>query len=158
MIDKVIFLDVDGVLNCQSSKSKCDKTIGIDNSKVKILKEIVDNTNAKIVLTSSWKTFWEKDYNLIIHHHGKYLNNKLRKQGLYILDKTEDKGRNRGKGIYNWIKKYSVKNWLVLDDEIFKDYDEEIIRHWIKTDFYDNNGGLQKNHIEKAIKILNGEL
>lgn len=158
MIDKVIFLDIDGVLNCQSSKSGCGSWIGIDNSKVKILKEIVDKTNAKIVLTSSWKTFWERDYNLITHHHGKYLNNKLRKQGLHILDKTEDKGRNRGKGIYDWIKKHNIKNWLVLDDDIFKDYDEEIIRHWIKTDFYDNNGGLQKNHIEKAIKILNGEL
>lgn len=157
MIDKVIFLDIDGVLNCISTKARCQGYIGIDDLKVKLLKQIIDNTNAKIVLTSTWKTEWNKNLEEC-DYSGKYLNNKLKKQKLWILDKTEDNGKNRGKGIYDWIKKYNVDNWLVLDDEIFKDYDEEIIRHWIKTDFYDNNGGLQKNHIEKAIKILNGEL
>ena len=157
MIDKLIFLDIDGVLNCISTKARCQGCIGIDDLKVKLLKQIIDNTNAKIVLTSTWKTEWNKNLEEC-DYAGKYLNNKLKKQKLWILDKTEDNGKNRGKGIYDWIKKYNVDNWLVLDDEIFKDYDEEIVRHWVKTDFYDNNGGLQKNHIEKAIKILNGEL
>lgn len=157
MIDKVIFLDIDGVLNCIPTKARCQGCIGIDDLKVKLLKQIIDNTNAKIVLTSTWKLDWSKkleERTLI----GRYLNNKLRKQGLHILDKTEDNGKNRGKGIYDWIKKYNVDNWLVLDDEIFKDYDEEIVRHWVKTDFYSEDGGLQEKHIEMAIKILNGEL
>lgn len=38
---KVIFLDIDGVLNYKNSKSK------VEEEKVKLLKHIVDETNAK---------------------------------------------------------------------------------------------------------------
>ena len=58
---KVIFLDIDGVLNCQSSKSSCHGMVGIDNDKVKRLKEIVKATGAKMVLISTWKTDWQKE-------------------------------------------------------------------------------------------------
>ena len=57
---KVIFLDVDGVLNDQASNSKCGFYTGIDDKKVKRLRAIVEATNAKIVLVSSWKKHWEK--------------------------------------------------------------------------------------------------
>ena len=56
---KIIFLDIDGVLNCQKSQSKCGGLIGIDDKKVKVLRKIVESTNAKIVLCSSWKSGWE---------------------------------------------------------------------------------------------------
>lgn len=158
MIDKVIFLDIDGVLNCISTKARCQGCIGIDDLKVKLLKQIIDNTNAKIVLTSTWKTEWNKNLEEC-DYTGKYLNNKLKKQKLWILDKTEDNVENRGQGIYNWIKKYNIKHWVVLDDEIFKDYKKYgIKRYLVKTEFYDDNGGLQEEHVEKAIKILNGDL
>ena len=55
---KVIFLDVDGVLNCHSTKDKCGDYIGIDDKKVALLKEIVDATGAIIILVSSWKEWW----------------------------------------------------------------------------------------------------
>lgn len=158
MIDKVIFLDIDGVLNCQSSKSKCAGFIGVDNSKVKILKEIVDKTNAKIILISSWKNNWEKDKD-IIRYDGKYLDKKLKKQGLYILDKTKDSGSNRGEGIYNFIKENNVKYWVVIDDVIFYDYRKYGINdHLVKTEFYKDDGGLQEKHIKIVINILNGEI
>lgn len=156
MIDKIIFLDIDGVLNCISTKARCQGCIGIDDLKVKILKEIISKTNAKIVLTSTWKIDWDKNLE-DCSYAGKYLNNKLKKQGLWILDKTKDNTNDRGQGIYNWIKKYNIKNWAVFDDEIFDDYDNMIINHLVKTKFYDDNGGLQEEHIEKAINILNGD-
>ncbi len=63
---KIIFLDVDGVLNCHNTfkkqHEKYIKTgiweIEIELSKVKLLKQIVDNTNAKIVLSSTWRLSW----------------------------------------------------------------------------------------------------
>ena len=58
---KIIFLDVDGVLNCKSSKSRCGGFLGIDDSKVKLLKEIIDITGAKIVLSSSWRYGWRRN-------------------------------------------------------------------------------------------------
>lgn len=37
---KIIFLDIDGVLNCHNSKSDCNGRLGIDEDKVKRLKKI----------------------------------------------------------------------------------------------------------------------
>ena len=149
----VIFLDVDGVLNCVETTAICNGLIGIDNTKVKRLKEIVNKTKSKIVLTSTWKMGWSNNYDKC-DYDAKYLNDKLQKQDLIIYDKTIDKGSNRGEGIYDWIMSHEVENWIVLDDEIFKDYDEVIKDHLIHTNFYDRKGGLQNKHINQAIKIL----
>ena len=54
---KVIFLDIDGVLNTPSSESRCGEYIGIDDEKVKKLKKIVEKTKAEIVLISTWKKY-----------------------------------------------------------------------------------------------------
>lgn len=151
---KIIFLDIDGVLNCQKSQSKCGGLIGIDDKKVKVLRKIVESTNAKIVLCSSWKSGWEynKDDQM---EHANYLDRKLKRENLYILDKTIDKGSNRGEGIFNWLKNKNIEAWVVIDDEKFADYDEfGITDHLVKTSFYDDNGGLQEEHIDKAIDLL----
>ena len=39
---KIIFLDIDGVLNCRNSKASCHGIMGIDDEKVKNLKYIKD--------------------------------------------------------------------------------------------------------------------
>jgi hypothetical protein len=152
----VIFLDIDGVLNCQSSKTRCCGVVGIDNGKVKILREIVKRNKAVIVLTSSWKTCWERTEKDIQHEMGNYLDRKLKREQLWVLDKTDDDGWNRGEGIRKWLQCHpNVTDWIVLDDEVFKDYEKfGIMEHLIKTSFYDDNGGLQEEHIEKACKLF----
>ena len=57
---KVIFLDVDGVLNSQQlfEKSEDAQLISVDEENIKNLKKIVDATGAKIVLSSSWIYGW----------------------------------------------------------------------------------------------------
>lgn len=58
---KIIFLDIDGVLNSDEyfDKIKYLKIEGIeseiDRKKVKLLQEAVKQTGAKVVLTSSWR-------------------------------------------------------------------------------------------------------
>lgn len=152
---KVIFLDIDGVLNCQKSNSNCGGLIGIDSKKVKVLRQIVEETDAKIVLCSSWKTFWDNnkdDQNELAN----YLDRKLKRENLFILDKTIDKGSNRGEGIANWLQNKNVESWIVIDDEIFDDYEKyNVIKHLVKTSFYDDNGGLQEEHIKLAVDLLN---
>ena len=153
---KLIFLDIDGVLNCMGSKSRCQGFIGIDNDKVKRLKQIVDATDAKIVLTSTWKKHWDKnkDFN---EPMGKYIDQKFKKQGLRVMDKITDDGKHRGTGIIDYINNFhtDVESWIVLDDEYFPDYKEcHILSHMVETDFY-NGGGLQDSHVELAIKLLN---
>ena len=156
---KVVFLDIDGVLNANEDfggRSKPNPTIGglmgIAVARVKRLKKIVDATDAKIVLISSWK----KHY---VHYDmfGKYLRNKLRKEGLEIFDTTLDYEKKkgsyyRGTGIFNWLAVHEeVKEWIVLDDELFDDYDETIKRHLVKTNW---ETGLTDELTEKAIEML----
>lgn len=156
---KIIFLDIDGVLNCQSSKSNYNGLLGIDNDKVKRLRKIVDSTNASIVLCSSWKSVWErfdKDYQRGL---GNYLDKELKKENLFIFDKTIDRGNNRGEGIINWLSdKNDIESWVVIDDEFFEDYEEYgIIEHVFKTEFYSDIGGLQEEHVDTIINLLKQE-
>ena len=51
---KVIFLDIDGVLNYHGSQI-------IDATCLSNLKNIVENTNAKIILISTWKQFFDEE-------------------------------------------------------------------------------------------------
>ena len=51
----VIFLDVDGVLNNAYTTDRIKGYIGIDDNKVRLLKQIVDYFDAKIILSSTWR-------------------------------------------------------------------------------------------------------
>lgn len=154
---KVIFLDVDGVLNCQKTEAKCRGFIGVDSKKVKLLKKIVDATDAKIVLSSSWKIGWWKYHKEDQDQEGHYLDQKLKREGLRIIDKTTDPDcERRGEGILNWLDDHIVESFVILDDEVF-DYEQcNIMDRLVKTSFYDDDGGLQERHVEQAINILRG--
>lgn len=153
---KVIFLDVDGVLNHRFSKARCGGVIGIEKQKVELLSKIIKATDAKVVLTSTWRTGLD-DSLKPCDKCGKYLLKRLMKYGgISIFGKTEYLNVwNRGEEIIEWLKKHGdVESWIVLDDEIFKDYRRtEVIDRLVKTDWYKN--GLEKEHVEQAIKLLN---
>lgn len=155
---KVIFLDIDGVLNFASCEARAPGGfIGISEARVKLLRQIVDATGARIVLTSTWKMEWSKDDEECTAN-GLYLTKKLRRHGLHILDKTKEASPSmRGKGINDWLKKNDhVTDWIVLDDDIFPDYEAEgIMPHLIKTSF--SNGGMNENDAAKAIELLGGK-
>lgn len=159
-MDKIIFLDIDGVLNCQSSEIYMPGYyVGIDEDKLLRLKEIVNATGAQIVLSSSWKHYWRLEYKEFQNEFGNEIDNRLAPLGLLPIAKTEDPDRDglrRGAGIIKWVLDHGVSDWVVLDDEIFPDfYDQSILPHLVKTTFYDDNGGLQPEHVKRAIEILN---
>ena len=157
---KIIFLDVDGVLNCKDTIDYCGPYKGIEDKKVALLKEMVESTNSKIVLVSSWKEWWYKEPHLKDKQDfmAAYLDMKLNKQGLTIIDKTNDyESFDRGDGIIKYLRKLKrsgmcVDKYVILDDEMF-DYEErKLTKHLVKTDFYE--GGLQEEHVKEAIEKL----
>lgn len=154
---KVIFLDVDGVLNCTSTEDVWCGFIGIEDRLIKALHKIIKHTGAEIVLCSSWKSSWKRTNKNEQDVLANYLDEKLKNQGLYIFDKTNDNGRDRGHGIRNYLKDNpQITSWCVIDDEVFEDYEEcSIMNYLVKTNFYDENGGIQSEHIEKAVSLLN---
>ena len=60
---KVIFLDFDGVLNSNifvlDPKQKAP--FFLEDDKMLLLKNIIEKTNAKIVLSTSWREVWGSD-------------------------------------------------------------------------------------------------
>lgn len=153
---KVIFLDIDGVLNFWSSQAKTPTgMLGIVNEKVKLLKNIIDNTNARIVLTSSWRKFWDKgtDADEQTHPDGNYMMAKFRRQGVHLLEKLDDKYNTmkREEAIHEWLNDHEyVTEYVILDDEhwVYKDYSHCV--------FTDGEQGLTEDEVEAAIKILKG--
>ena len=121
-----------------------------------MLKEIVEATGAKIVLVSAWKIYWNNDGKSRNDSLAAYLDERLAEEDLVIIDKTGGYMTERGHGIVDWLSEHPVESWVVLDDEIFEDYEEcGIMPHLVKTDFYD--GGLKEKHVNMAINLLNKE-
>ena len=154
---KVIFLDIDGVLNTPSSESRCGEYIGIDDEKVKKLKKIVEKTKAEIVLISTWKKYWRKEEKLkpLQDYSATYLDEKLAKQGLKAIDKTKDKanGRylSRGESILEYVYRNNVLNYIILDDCQF-DYDGcDLTDNYIKTNQIE---GLSEQQVKAACETL----
>ena len=159
---KIIFLDVDGVLNCSTSKSFCHDDLygiitGIDSDKVKRLAKIVEITGAEIVLSSDWKDGWEKYCTIPKRSHAKYLDNHLYKKGkLTIKDKTPNTSKGswfRGNEILTYLRSHQdVENYVILDDTFFEDFSiKEISEHLVLTD---HKVGLTDSDVEKAVEIL----
>ena len=157
---KVIFLDIDGVLNEEKSRCRCCGYKGIDDKKVGNLAKIVKQTNAEIVLISTWKDDWRKTDKAHQGIMANYLDRKMKKQGLRIYDKTVsvDKARgmhfSRGEGILQYLADNKIEMYVIWDDYQF-DYDScGLTDYYIKTDAY--NGGLTEELSIKAMKLLKG--
>ena len=150
---KVIFLDKDGVLN---SDEYFDKIEGldikgvesdVDVEKVKLLKDAVDATGAKVVVTASAR----------YTTNGKLLMQLLREY-LILVDLTPFIKNKRGIEIKQWLSEHpETEDFVILDDEIFDSYDEELMKKLIKIS--NGNGisfgeGLQRKDIDQIIQRL----
>ena len=64
---KVIFLDIDGVLNNLETKDRITPMLmGIEDSKVELLLKIVSETNSEIVLISTWGIHWKAEEEIFV--------------------------------------------------------------------------------------------
>lgn len=164
---KIVFLDIDGVLNSTFSKA-CfydpehqNTVLGIDSPRVRFLNTIVKASGAKIVLVSDWKEGFEIGAYKQTKKHAQYLSNKLRKYNLKIYDKTytDIKITQRGVNIIRWLEKHpEVDNYIILDDSFFKYEnfgDPAINQHFIKTE---SDTGLTEEYIPYAIEMIHGRL
>ena len=151
---KVIFLDVDGVLNSDEyfDKVRNLKIKGIENQidveKIKLLKKAVDETGAKVVLSSSWRfTLNEQP-----------LRDLLSRYGIGVYSRTPYIDWERGLEIKKWLSdNKDVEDFVIVDDEIFDSFDEELVKKVVKIS--DGNGynfgeGLSQKDIDEIINRL----
>ena len=140
---KVIFLDVDGVLN--SAQDGYSIRLRTD-SHLKLLQRIVKKTGAKIVLSSSWRIgFTPASRNLLA---------RFKEYGLELMDCTPELPAScRGDEIRQWLTdnvyNYDIENFVILDDEA--NMAEFTDKNLVQTD---TNIGLQKQDAVECIKML----
>lgn len=151
---KVIFTDVDGVLNEDSTPTRTkSRVIFIDQEKLLRLKKIVDATGAKIVLSSTWR-YDRNDPK----HNGDFLElqEAFHRVGLEFFDYTpvDAIGIRRGMEIRAWLGLHrgEVDRFVILDDEVFDFEERGLLPYLIKTEF--GEGGLTEGHVRETIKML----
>ena len=151
---KILFLDIDGVLNSwRYDQERISLQDNIDETRLPLLSRIVSSTNAKIVLTSSWRKHWERD-SIKADSIGQHLNQLFGEYGLAIFDKTlESSDNNRTDEIRNWLANNSVEQFVIIDDIAFGW--DELESHLVRTN-YRIGRGLHDSHVSQAISILNG--
>lgn len=169
-MDKFIFLDVDGVLNCHHMGEVQNSVFELDEKLIRNLKKLIDETGAKIILSSSWLNFFyeENDEVRII----KYENGKLSKGGSVLMStlnfhdieihrlvtKKQYSSLKRSVLIENFLKENSCSNYVIIDDENHE-FTQEQKKHWVETTYSHKKGyeyeGLTEKLTQKAIKILN---
>ena len=163
-MNKIVFLDIDGVLNSnfwnESHQSEISDGLLIDAEKVKLLSELIHSTNAKIILHSGWKYWFDSDLKPL-RREAENLRSLLEKEGLTVAgitpDHTTDEIRRSKKfslikadEILAWLAEHKdVEKWIVIDDLDL--HNTEIELHQVKID---QSVGLTMEDVRKAERML----
>ena len=152
---KIVFLDIDGVLNHEKfyGDTKTNRNIrkyrknNIDPRSAKLVVDLCKQTGAKIVISSSWR-FDGLDE----------LTKRLRIAGIkdkYVLGvcstehPNEFRGGCRGDVIQRYIDENNIDNYVIIDDDI--DMLEHQKDNFIKTSRWT---GFTEADLKTAINIL----
>lgn len=149
---KILFLDVDGVLNNYDTTDRViiddykSFYIGIDDSKVKLLNEIIEKTDAYIVLSSTWRLYDEHYYYLCVKFFkiNPNLPQRIIGQTKYLLLGT------RYDEIKAWIDKYYISEFVVLDDQ-FRGVLCQFGDRFVQCNEID---GLMPDDVKKCVELL----
>ena len=161
---KVVFLDIDGVLNSNFWNNTHQKEISdgtlIDPERIKILTSLIQKTNAKIILHSGWRIWFDSALNPLCKE-AERLVAILAKEGLFIegltpdltteeIRKTKKFSLVKADEILAWLQSHTdVTNWVVLDDLDL--HNAEVAQHQVQPNAAI---GLTLKDIENAEKIL----
>lgn len=164
-MQKIIFLDIDGVLNSNFWNENhqieiIDGTL-IDEDRVKLLSEIVNRTKASIVLHSGRRFWFDKNIKPL-KEESRRLVEMLKRHQMVISDVTPDFtteeirrtkmfGLVKPQEILAWMNEHpEVQKWIVLEDLYLRN--DEVEAHQITTD---SKIGLTQADVELAIDMLN---
>lgn len=139
---KIIFLDVDGVLNNNQTNTRNPLGfIGVDDTLCRRLRKIVVATGAKIVLSSAWRHY-PKSLPYLWEHCGPTV--ECVGQTDYYPDS------DRGAEIATWLDEHpEVDKFVILDDR------EDMDPHMDRLVHTDYAVGLTEEDKQLAIKMLN---
>ena len=124
-MDSVIFLDFDGVLNSLRSGIAFETYQRFDPVAVKLVRKLCDETESKIVVSSTWRIGHTIDtLQLRMHECGAGALSPL------VIGMTGRDGRIRGDEIRAWLDMNPVLRYVIIDD----DSDMHPAQYFVKTD------------------------
>lgn len=140
---KILFLDIDGVLNSASVLHQKGRGDAICEKMVARVNQIIEATGCKIVISSTWRLLHKIDQ----------LKQILITYGLLdvIIDYTPhfEYQRIRGDEIQAWLDKNPVNKFVILDDN--SDMGDDLINRLVQTTW---QNGLEDSHVKRVINIL----
>lgn len=167
----IIFLDIDGVLatniqfnmNTQKFRAKHEWAADLavpypfDPGCVRILNEILEETDAEIVLSSDWKLHW----NILELHEIFKQNGVIKSPRTTTLDITNDDfnlEEERAYQINTFIDKFKPKQYVIIDDLSIESYlgSPDAQDRFIMTRSREGlkQSGIKEKILEKINKII----
>ena len=145
---KVIFLDFDGVITIPPKWH-------LNANKIKWIKRIVDETTAKIVVSSSWRMQTvEETRKSMIYKEKRCPRNKMLywlMDNLYDVTPWVGLGNGRGGEIQQYLNDHpEIDNYVIIDDD--GDMWDSQLYHFVQTNYED---GITETEAIRAIKVLN---
>lgn len=138
---KVVFLDVDGVLNSYARGSACN----ISKGPLRRLRDLVMITDAQIVVSSSWK-----DQYFLRQKLARYLGYKKLKVHSWTKDIP---GGTRGDEIRYWIKhNCDITDFVILDDMDVSEFEGEGLEKYLVQ--CDSNEAFTEDKFFEALGVL----
>ncbi len=151
---RIVFLDIDGVLNSVAyDRARRPGEGNIDESRLPLLRELVDRTGAEIVLSSSWRKHWAPAPALC-DEIGRELSALFARYGLAIADRTPQlDAADRPREVRAWLEAHAgeIESYVIFDDDLFGWGDLDA--RFVKTNCRIGRG-LETYHIEKALELL----
>jgi HAD domain in Swiss Army Knife RNA repair proteins len=141
---KVIFLDIDGVLATKKSINSekhlwySKRAYPFDKKCVTALNQVLEKINPTIVLTSDWRRAYDlEEINKIF---------KFNKVILSPSDYTKNR-HNRDDEIVEYVIKNKLSKFVIIDDMLINCYRERFVRTNMEK-------GLQLDNVKRIVKLL----
>lgn len=141
---KVLFLDLDGVLNTDKKVNNhivLSQGLEIDPLLVSLLVSFLKKHSPfYVVLISSWRdTFSVKEFQEMFFPLGLKIDDMVRDD----LDKDQ--------AIEDWVKNHNCAKVFILDDDTLFPLTHPLNKRQVKTSIY---SGLTKRHLEELTKLI----
>lgn len=136
---KVLFLDIDGVVNCVKTTQRHGPFVGIDPAMAERVKRIIKETGCEVVLSSTWRLTDSS-------------RAEVQKKVCDFIDVTASLPSNfRGSEIDVWMRDHpEIERYAILDDNT----DFHPAQRLFKTSW---STGLTDEIADEVINYLNGK-
>jgi len=160
-MSKIIFLDIDGVLNCSEGLSKMYKSKGASLKSKSICPDNILNfqtlldrePDAKIVISSTWRIGFKHgihNQNISGETWSSLLGEQIADRIIGMTHRSK-RSKERGVEIDEWVKENDeCCSFVIIDDD--SDMLDSQLPNFIHTSWA---RGFEKTHIDRCIAILN---